>query len=297
MTSVSSTSPAAGDGTLGLRHAEGPLARRVTKGPSLYLRTTLPPQAPKAAVALIHGFADHGGRYAHVAGAWAGRGLATAAIDLRGHGRAEGERGVCERFDEYLDDARELEAAIRERVPGVPYFLFGHSFGGLVATLRVLDVPAPYRGLLLTGPNFGIAVKVPAMKKLAGRVASRILPSFALPSGLAGADMTHDAAAARAYDQDPLVFHEARARWFTETVAAQERALLRAASLALPLRITMGSADRVSEVDAARRFFNAASSADKAFDVRPGLFHEVLNEPEWPAIAGAMADWMLARLP
>lgn len=57
----------------------------------------------------------------------------------------------------------------------------------------------------------------------------------------------------------------------------------------------MGTADRVNDYATARAFFDAAGSADKAFDVREGLFHEVLNEPEWPDVARKMGDSILAR--
>ncbi len=281
-------------------YVESPLPRRLTRGPALYAYEAIPavhtvPSAPRAVVALLHGFAEHGGRYAHVARAWAELGIATVAVDMRGHGKAEGARGYCLRFEEYVDDALELVERVRERVPERPAFLYGHSFGGLVATSLVLERPSSWRGLLLTGPNFGIAVKVSAAKRLAGLAASALVPGFGLPSGLHGADLTHDAALARAYDEDPLIFKNARARWFTEVTAAQRRALERAPALRMPLHVTMGTDDRVSDFATAKRFFDAAGSSDKTFDARQGLFHEVLNEPEWPAIARGMADWVLRR--
>ncbi|MCL2448263.1 MAG: lysophospholipase [Polyangiaceae bacterium] len=289
-----SSTTAMGDARVPL-HEAGPLDRRVTAGPRLYFTTTMAP-SPRAAIGLLHGLADYGGRYAHVTDFWAGRGLTTITLDMRGHGRAEGARGYCERFDEYLDDASELVELVRQRAPDLPVFLYGHSFGGLVATHHVLRSPGRWRGLLLTGPNFGIAVKVPRLKEMVGTALSRVVPGFGMRSGLYGRDLTHDAARARAYDEDPLVFKQARVRWYTEAVAAHARAIEAAPSLSLPLYIAMGTADRVSDFDKARVFFQAAASADKTFDAREGLFHEVLNEPEWPEIAGPMADWVLARV-
>jgi alpha-beta hydrolase superfamily lysophospholipase len=153
----------------------------------------------------------------------------------------------------------------------------------------------PWRGLALSDPFFGLALEVPRVKILAGKVASRLVPIIGLPSGLAGAAMTHDAKVAQAYDADPLVFRNATARWFTETQDAQARAQSAAPSLAMPLYIVFGTGDRIAKLASARAFFDAAGSKDKHFDAREGLFHEVLNEPEWPSIAGALAEWMLAR--
>lgn len=212
-------------------YIDAPLQRRVTQGPALQSYECIPTGA-RTVVALLHGFAEHAGRYSHVVKAWAERGIATLAMNLRGHGKSEGARGACLTFSEYLDDARELVEFVRRRLPDAPRFLYGHSFGGLVATSLLLDKPAPWRGLLLTSPNFRIAMKVPLIKRLAGRIASVVAPGFGLPSGLVGADMTHDPAAARAYDSDPLIFKNARARWFTEATAAQGRATARAESSA-----------------------------------------------------------------
>ena len=291
---MTATSPVTAAPAGAARTVESVLPRRLTRGPQLYAYETIPDR-PRAVVALLHGFADYGGRYAHVVKAWYELGIATLAVDMRGHGKAEGARGYCLRFEEYIDDALELVDLVRRRALEPPAFLYGHSFGGLVATSLVLERPSTWRGLLLTGPNFGIAVKVPAAKRVAGLVASALMPGFGLPSGLHGADLTHDAAIARAYDEDPLVFKNARARWFTETTAAQERAVERAGTLRMPLQVTMGTEDRVSDFATAKRFFDAAGSTDKTFDARRGLFHEVLNEPEWPGIARGMADWMFQR--
>jgi alpha-beta hydrolase superfamily lysophospholipase len=274
------------------RQEEGVLARAQSRGPELHYYAVLPQGAPRAKVGLLHGYADYGKRYSHVAAAWAERGIATFAIDMRGHGLSGGKRGYCESFREFLDDAGELAKLVQDRAQGTPAFLFGHSFGALVGASMAIEHPSPWRGLLLSGPYIGLAMDVPRVKILAGKVASRLVPAFSQPSGLQGSDMTHDAARARAYDADPLCFKGTTARWFTESTAAQDRLLARAPALTMPLYVVMGSQDRVAKVARARAFFDAAGSPDKTWDERPGLFHEVLNEPEWRSIADRLADWM-----
>ena len=274
---------------------EGALTNRSRPGPSLYYASAMPTGNAKAVLAVIHGYADHGARYAHVMGALAEHGIGSVAIDLRGHGRAQGARGFCQRFDEFLDDARELRRLVETRAKGAPALLFGHSFGGLVAALSALEEPAPWKGLVLSAPFFGLGLEVPRLKLLAGKVASRIVPKLGLPSGLAGKDMTHDAAKAKDYDNDPLVFKNATARWFTEATAAQQKVLSSASRLKMPLYMTMGTADKVASFSMAKRFFDGAGSADKTWDAREGLFHEVLNEPSWKDIVDPMARWILAH--
>ena len=263
---------------------EGKVSRAERGGgkPALHFYSTFPSTPVKAVVALVHGYADYGGRYAHVAEAWAERGIATIAIDLRGHGRSDGMRGYCNRFDEYLDDVSELVALVRRRAASVPAILFGHSFGGLVAASSALVDQSPWRGLSVT-------------KWVAGQIASRVWPSLSLASGLNGADIIRDGVRARAYDADPLVFGKANVRWFTEAQAAQASALARAPSLTLPLYVVGGSGDRLAEIEQEKAFFDRAGSKDKTLDVIDGGFHEILNEPDWRPTVDAIAAWILAH--
>jgi alpha-beta hydrolase superfamily lysophospholipase len=278
------------------RREEGVLERQKTSGPPLYSYVTAAEGTARAVVVLIHGYADYGGRYAHVADAWAAKGLTTVAVDLRGHGRSGGRRGFCGRFSEYLDDVAEMTELALRRAAGAPRVLFGHSFGGLVAASAAIADPAPWRAVILSAPYFGVAMDVPAAKIMAGKLVSRLIPTLGLPSGLKGADMTHDAAVAKAYDADPLCFKDANARWFTESSAAQAQAVARAASLKLPLYAAMGTADGVAKYSSAKAFFDAVGSTDKTWNAREGAFHEILNEPDWRPLADAMADFALSHV-
>ena len=278
-----------------ISETKGVVSQRAVPGPALY-QVTVVPESARAVVGILHGYAEHGARYAHVQQAWAEKGLASVAIDLRGHGRAEGARGYCDRFSEYQDDVTELARLVQDAAPKVPAFLFGHSFGGLLAAWSTLADARSWRALLLSDPYFKLALEVPGPKRFAAKIASRIYPKLALPSGLSGKDLTHDAAKARAYDEDPLVFPKATARWFTEASKAQQTALDGASRLKMPLYMLLGLGDIVASPVGGRTFFERAGSADKKLDERPGLFHEVLNEPEWRGIADAMADWMLAHV-
>ncbi len=277
-----------------MKRNEGQVTSRKTPGPTLH-QITVAPDAPKAVVAIIHGYADYGARYAHVQAAWADQGIASIAIDLRGHGYAEGMRGYCEHFDEFLGDAAELEGLVKDAFPGVPAFLFGHSFGGLIAGTIGARGIGGYRGILLSNPYFELALKVSGAKVLLGKVASRFAPKLAIPAGLGGAALTHDPKVAAAYDADPLVFKKATARWFTEATRAQAEAIAGAPQMKAPLYVALGTGDVVASPNGGRAFFAAAGSTDKIKREWPELRHELLNELEWRPVADAMAEWVLER--
>ena len=191
---------------------------------------------------------------------------------------------------------RELLELVREQAPGVPAFLFGHSFGGLVAATAVIADPTPWRALVLSSPFFEVALPVSPAKVMAGKIVSRLAPRFGMPSGLRGADVTHDPVRARAYDEDPLVFKNVTARWFTESTTAQARgAGERRCGQDAPLR---GHRDGRSHREARGRprVLRRRGQHGQDVDALPGLLHEVLNEPEWRPIAEGILDWILAHL-
>jgi alpha-beta hydrolase superfamily lysophospholipase len=279
-----------------VHHEEAVLDSRFLPGPKLFYIAKMPETRPAALVGILHGYADHSYRYEHVMGRWAEAGIGSIGIDMRGHGRAEGVRGYCKKFADYMDDAAELARLLEERAKGVPTFLFGHSFGGLVALASVLETPRSYRGLILSAPYLRLAMAVPPVKVMAAKVASSLFPKLALPSGMNGAMVTHDPARARNYDEDPLSFRTATARFFTEAAAAQTDVASRARELTLPLYAVMGTADPIADFNAVRTFVREAGSADKTWDEREGLLHEPLSEPEWPEVADAIAGWINKRI-
>lgn len=277
-------------------YEEGSISGRPGGAPTLAYQLSLPSDA-RAAVLLLHGYGEHGGRYRRVIERWAAKGLATIVPDLRGHGWSAGVRGYCDRFSDYHEDVDDVLGVLRARTPGLRLFGFGHSFGGLIAATYALGHSGAFHAIVLSSPYFGLALSVPSHKRLAGQIASRVLPKLALPSGLQGKDLTHDETIARLYDTDPLVNKGATARWFTESSAAQRDLLARAAQIRAPIVIFQGGADRVASPAAARAVFDRLGSVDKRFDERNGLFHEILNEPvAGDAIADEMADWILAHV-
>jgi alpha-beta hydrolase superfamily lysophospholipase len=276
-----------------MKTERGSLARARTKGPVLYF-SSVAGDEKKAVVGIVPGYADYADRYEAVQRGWAERGLASVAIDLRGHGHAEGARGACKTWDDYLDDVRELFVLLEARAEGKPILLFGHSFGALVSSSWTLQNPSSQKALVLSSPFLRVALPVPVIKKKAGRLVSKLLPAVGLASGLRGDQMTSVESLQKQYDTDPLVFKKANARWFTCTEDAQSDVLARARSITLPFYVALGTDDGV--VAGGRELYDAAGSSDKKLDVRDGLRHEILFEPSGPDVATKMADWMLAHV-
>lgn len=249
-------------------------------------------------VALLHGYGEHAGRYAHVGRAWAEHGIRTLAVDLRGHGRSSGVRGYVERFDDYHLDATALVDEARAEANGRPIFLFGHSMGGLIALHWLLSGGGKdLAGLALSSPLCAVKADVPAWKTKLGTAMSRVYPKLSLPSGLVGRDVSRDPEQARIYDSDPLNNKNATSRWYTETVAAMARVGERARELQLPTILLYGGDDRVASADATDRLAATLAMSDQTKERLPGYYHELVNEPEADRdrVIARYAAWFLAH--
>jgi alpha-beta hydrolase superfamily lysophospholipase len=250
----------------------------------------------KAAVVLVHGHGEYAYRYRHVVEAWQDVGITTLVIDRRGHNASEGARGHVRHFDLFVDDllgalaAAASDTAWRELSPPI---LFGHSYGGLIAIHTALKAPDRFGGLVLSSPFVGMALDVPIIKRATGVMLSRVWPTLALATGIRGEHVSRDPAVAAAFDQDPRMVAVATTRLYTETRKAQQAALRAAPQLRLPLYCVQAGDDVVASPEVSRRFFEAAGSTDKRFELAVQGRHETLNDLDRAAWTSKLGDVIL----
>ena len=120
------------------------------KGLNIFYQSWLP-ENPKAIVQVVHGFAEHSGRYLNVVNEIIPLGYGVYADDHRGHGRSEGIRNYVDSFDQYVEDEKKLYDIIKEKHPNLPIFLLGHSMGSLIAIYVIKKYEDLYKGLILSG--------------------------------------------------------------------------------------------------------------------------------------------------
>src|SRR5262245_26753159 len=109
---------------------------RAPAGPRLFGQSWLPAAPARASILIVHGLAEHTGRYETTATDLARAGCGVHASDYRGHGRSEGRRVHVDDVSDYVADVRAALDEVRRRQPGVPVFVLGHSQGALV-TLKL----------------------------------------------------------------------------------------------------------------------------------------------------------------
>jgi len=111
---------------------------------------------PRGVVFLVHGYAEHIGRYEHIAERLARLGYYVCGIDHQGHGMSDGDRAHVERFEHFVQDYLAFMAFEQanllaewqtrnastqfEPITNPPCFILGHSMGGLIAYFLALAI-------------------------------------------------------------------------------------------------------------------------------------------------------------
>jgi len=268
------------------------------RGIHLYEQWWRPRAAPpRAAVVIVHGLKDHGSRYDELATRLCARGFAVYAFDLRGHAHSEGERVWIESFDDYLDDLDIYLRRVAAREPQRPVFLFGHSMGGAIATLYTITHKPP------AGPQLrGLITHAAALKVDASGVTvfgMRVVAATTPHAGIFQLDLeqfSRDPDVVGRAKTDPLVYQpSAPARTARELVGAIRRIDEHMEDVTLPLLALHGTADRVTPPAGSEELYRRARSGDKTLKLYPGLYHDLVHEPEKETVIADIIAWLEAR--
>ena len=131
--------------------------------PKLYHKIYRPTGTAKAAVLLIHGMAEHSGRYRNFAEFLCDHGFLVITYDHPGHGHAvdsEKELGFFRKENPagaLVEGAVEIAKYMKSLSPGLPQFVLGHSMGSFVTRLLISKVN--FDGAIImgtSGPKTGI---------------------------------------------------------------------------------------------------------------------------------------------
>ncbi len=284
----------AGDLGLGVRHTEGSF--ETPDGLLLHEQTWRPDTGFRAAVVIVHGYAEHSGRYAHVAEHLARHGYVVHAFDLRGHGRSEGPISLVMSVDALVEDTERFLERAGERAPGIPVFVLAHSMGGTIAALLAIDGRLAVRGLILSGALIRLANEVPSPLQWAATIIAAVfprMPTTKLDSGT----ISRDPAVVAAYDNDPLVYRgRTPARTAAVLMRAARRVRARMEAVSLPILVMHGAADLLVDPEGSSQLYARAGSGDKTLKLYDGAYHEILNEPDRAQVLADIGEWIDARL-
>jgi alpha-beta hydrolase superfamily lysophospholipase len=264
---------------------------------TIYYQYWEPDTIPRAVIILVHGAAEHSGRYDRFAGYFTDHGYAVAALDHPGHGRSEGTRVHIDRFDDYIDALERFHEQVNNDFPGVPQFLLGHSLGGLISARYLLRHQARFVGCVLSGPAIMTELEPGLVQTWMIRLFSMVAPRMgALQLDASG--VSRDPAEVERYLKDPLVYNgKMTARLVSELFSAMQDIHQRAGEIQLPLLLLHGGADAMTAPAGSAFMHDSVNSTDKQLKIYPGLFHEIFNEPEYESVFADVLSWCDDKLP
>ena len=261
-------------------------------GLELYWQSWRPENAPRAILAIVHGFGEHSGRYMNVVGQFILQGYAVYGFDHRGHGRSPGQRGHINSWGEYRGDVKNFLRLISDQVPDRPVFMWGHSMGALIALEFFLHDPAGLRGAIISGaPLDPVGVAKPLLVLIA-RILSRVWPRFSLPLGLDTKALSRDSEVVKAYESDLLIHGKTTVRWGTEILQTIEWVKAHAAEVRIPIMLIHGGADPLNSPNGIQTFFDKITLVDKALKIYPGSYHEVHNDLDQNVVMKDVTQWL-----
>jgi len=247
--------------------------------------------APWATLLLVHGLAEHCGRYEHVGGQLAAAGIDTHGFDLRGFGASGGPRASVERWSQLHDDLEERLVAVRSIAPDRPLVLYGHSLGGLIALGYVLDARARPDVLVLSAPAIG--ANVPLWQRAVVGSLRRLAPGMLMSNRLDTDDLCWTPDVKTKYVSDPLNQHKSTVKFAAAAFAEQERVASSLERLSLPTLVIHGGIDAIVPTDTSAALEGRPGVTRRVY---PGLRHEVHNEPDGPQVVEDVIGWVRDRV-
>jgi alpha-beta hydrolase superfamily lysophospholipase len=230
---------------------------------------------PRRVVLIVHGYAEYGGRYAHVASALASQGAAVYAPDHIGHGHTDGERALIRDFEHVVDDLERVASVAAMEQGDVPLVVAGHSMGGLLSARFAERSPKNVAGLVFMGAVIGDwdwarrALEDPSLMEI--------------PSDVSGMSSVEEEQ--RSYANDPLVYHGLYKRpLLVAEVAALDRFNAELGRLTMPILFMHGIDDPFVPYEISMDAVLRMPSDDVTIRLFKGDRHELVNERDRDAV-------------
>jgi alpha-beta hydrolase superfamily lysophospholipase len=276
-------------------------------------------------VHVVHGMAEHGGRYARLAEALTGAGFRVYAHDHRGHGPAArpedlGHFGDEQGWARVVGDLRRLLRREMDENPGKPLVVIGHSMGSFMVQQLMFEVPEWLSAVVLSASNgkpspiasAGRLIARAERRRLGPRGKSPLIHALGFdafnkafkPNRTDHDWISRDEAEVDRYAADPLCgFQCSTSTWIEVLDALAE--ISRPSNQAkirkdLPVYIVAGSEDPVSEktkgLSQLLRAYARAGLTDVTHHFYAGARHEIFNETNRDEVIGELVAWLRRKV-
>lgn len=294
-------------------------------GPALYTHRWLPDGPPRATLLIVHGMAEHGGRYARFAKALTDAGIAVYAPDLPGHGRTSsptdlGHFANRNGWSVALASIHAVHSSIAERDGKRPLLILGHSMGSFLVQHYLVEHGNKLDGAILSAANgdlgmlraIGLAlIRAEALifgrrhrSALAEALSFKEFNKKFKPNRTEFDWLSRDDAEVDQYIADPLCGFRCTTGLWIDLLKSSARltdiARLSRIPKTLPVLLIAGSADPASNgatgPKVLEQAYRAAGLKDVTVRIYDGARHELLNETCRDAVTEELREWIVGHL-
>ena len=285
----------------------------------------LPDGAARGVVQIVHGISEYLNRYDDFARFLCANGFAVAAEDHMGHGKSVSEECPLGCFvggwDAAVSDVAALLYHLKERFPGLPVFLFGHSMGSFLArTLLYTEPEAGLAGAVLCGTAWksdlilksgktvcNFVIRKHGEQHISEKVRDLMFGAYNKPFKPVQTPfdwICSDPEVVERYIADPLCGFIPAVGMFRAMLDGiarnQQPENLQKIPKALPVFFISGALDPVGDqgkgVKESLSAFHAAGLENLSMRLYPGARHEILNEKAHETVYRNVLDWINLHL-
>lgn len=293
-------------------------------GTQVFVYSWAPDSAPRSVIHLVHGMAEHAGRYARLAEALNEEGFIVYAHDHRGHGKTAspadlGHMGDQDGWLHALGDLRALVLREKAAHPGLPFVLMGHSMGSFMVQELLFEMSGELDAAVLSGTN-GKPTPIAAAGRVVARAErlrvgprghSKLLAALSFeafnksfkPNRTAFDWLSRDEAEVDKYVADPHCgFDCSTSTWvdlldtLSRIAVPESQARIRKD---LPIYVFGGTDDAMSErAKGVRQLLGAYTRAglgDVTHKLYDGGRHETLNETNRDEVTRDLIAWLRSK--
>ncbi len=259
----------------------------------LYSTRVTPKETPVGTVCLVHGFAEHSGRYLHVMEDLAMAGYQVLALDLRGFGYSGGPRGSCTVVQLHQD----IHTLLEQAQPELPLFLMGFSMGGMLVASFLLNNKVNVSGAILVNPLIEVPSipSMPMVKQILVKSGAEDLKDIVANSLINPTSLTKCPPQFYSIFKDTMNLPYLGVHFAKYLIECTEFLQDNGHRFQTPLLMLLGEQDGLLDHTKALRFYQQVSFTDKQLRKFPQGYHEMHNDREFPEVMSAIREFIDAR--
>ncbi|WP_163833455.1 alpha/beta hydrolase [Spartinivicinus ruber] len=292
------------------------------EGCDLYIRYWQPSYPAKGIIHILHGLAEHSGRYQRLAEWLNQQQFIVIAHDQRGHGHT-GQQTQLGHFSDHngwahlINDVSSVQTWATGQFGKLPIILLGHSMGSYLTQDFLLTHSHNIHAAILSGSNYDLATKFTFSRwiaqfecwRLGPSVPSRLIENLVFgrfnhrfaPSRTSHDWLSRDSKQVNAYIADPLCGFISTAQLWSDLFEALHRINqvdnLKSIRFDLPIYVLGGRDDPISAGKRLKHLANALRAAginQVTEAIYVGGRHEMFNETNYQQVYTDMTDWLIS---